>query len=73
MYDPSKIYNWKAEDQFTLTGLELEALSKAAIAYSEKLNTPESQEAIRNYIAYQTIQGILRKYVEEGVIKEAEK
>jgi hypothetical protein len=67
-YDPAKKYSWTPEDTFTLSGAEFGLVLNALRAI---LN---SQEAARILIANQantTIEGILGKAVEAGVVKEA--
>jgi hypothetical protein len=67
-YDPSKKYSWTPEDTFTLSGSEFGLVLNALRAI---LN---SQEAARILIANQantTIEEILGKAVEAGVVKEA--
>ena len=67
-YDPSKKYSWTPEDTFTLSGAEFGLVLNALRAI---LN---SQEAARILIANQantTIEEILGKAVEAGVVKEA--
>jgi hypothetical protein len=67
-YDPSKKYSWTPEDTFTLNGSEFGLVLNALRAI---LN---SQEAARILIANQantTIEELLAKAVESGVVKEA--
>lgn len=67
-YDPSKKYSWTPEDTFTLSGSEFGLVLNALRAI---LN---SQEAARILIANQannTVEEILAKAVESGVVKEA--
>lgn len=67
-YDPSKKYSWTPEDSFTLSGSEFGLVLNALRAI---LN---SQEAARILIANQannTVEEILAKAVESGVVKEA--
>ena len=67
-YDPTKKYSWTPEDTFTLSGAEFGLVLNALRAI---LN---SQEAARILIANQantTIEEILGKAVEAGVVKEA--
>ena len=66
-YDPAKKYSWTPEDTFTLSGAEFGLVLNALRAI---LN---SQEAARILIANQantTIEDILGKAVEAGVVKE---
>lgn len=66
-YDTSKVYNWEVDDKFVISGLELDALNKALFAV---LNTPEAQGIMKAFAAYQATQEIIKRYVEDGIIKE---
>ena len=64
-YDPSKVYNWQPNDEFTISGSMLDILNKTLAA---TLQAPEAQKLINAYIAYSQLQMLIKDGVEEGTI-----
>lgn len=67
-YDPSKKYSWTPEDSFTLSGADFGLVLNALRAV---LSTREAATVLLANQANTTIENILAKAVEEGIVKEA--
>ena len=67
-FDPSKRYEWDEQDQFSITGREIDSLNRAINA---QISTPEFQRMLLVQQAAITMQNFLKECVEQGVIKEA--
>lgn len=68
-FDPRKSYSWQSQDVFAITGAELDVLHKA---FNAVISQPEAQKYILAMEGAKITTSIIAKYVEEGVIKEAE-
>lgn len=66
-FNPQSNYQWQAEDQFSVSGLELDILHKAVSAI---VNTPEAQRVLAAYDALKITSEVIKRNVENGVIKE---
>ena len=66
-YDPKKNYKWTPEDKFELDGNQFGQLLHAFRAI---LSTPEAETILRAEKANIVVEDLMKKYVEEGVIKE---
>ena len=69
-YDPAKLYSWKPEDVFTMSGEEFGLLLNAVRGI---LSTPEAARILLLDKANIAIEGMMIKAVEQGTVKEAEK
>jgi hypothetical protein len=70
VFDLSKNYGWSVDDQLSLSGIELDVLNKA---FEAVLSSPFAVPVLAAQQGKQAITSILKKGVEEGVIKEVEK
>lgn len=68
-FDPSKSYQWKSEEVFSLTGSNLDLFKKLLML---DLDSQEAQLIIAKYEALKAVDGIIAKGVEEGKIKEVQ-
>ena len=69
IYDPSKIYQWKANDEFVLTGIELQILNEYLSNFvMSSLDVPS---ILKVAAAKKIIQDKIGQYVETGKITEA--
>jgi len=66
-YDPSKKYTWTPNDEFVLNGNEFGLLLNALRAI---ISTPEAGRILLASQANDSIEQILAKAVEGGVVKE---
>lgn len=67
VYNPSKKYTWKPEDEFVLKGEEFGLILNAIRSI---LNTPEAAKILLANQANQAIEGVFAKSVENGVATE---
>lgn len=66
-YDPNKRYTWDPKDTFELTGQDFGIILNSLRAI---LNTEEARKILMAQQASNTIEGILARNVESGVVKE---
>lgn len=69
VYNPSKKYTWKPEDEFVLKG---EGFGLILNAIRGVLNTPEAAKIILANQANQAIENVFAKAVENGIAREVE-
>ena len=67
-FDPAKRYAWEEQDEFTVTGAEIDAWNRAI---NVMIAAPEFQQFLHVQKAAITMQNFLKESVEQGVIKEA--
>lgn len=67
-FDPSKRYQWDEQDEFTVTGAEIDAWNRAI---NVMVANPEFQQFLHVQKAAIAMQNFLKESVEQGVIKEA--
>ncbi len=67
VFDINKNYTWQPDDEFVISGLELDTLYKATRAI---ISTPEAQMIFMAKQTFDIAQTILKEGVEEGIIKE---
>lgn len=69
IYDPNKIYQWKTNDEFILTGIELQVLNEYLTNFvMSALDVPS---ILKVTAAKKIIQDKIAQYVESGKIIEA--
>lgn len=66
-YDPSKRYTWTPQDEFTLTG---EQFGLILNALRGMINTPEAAKVLLAAQANDSLESVMAKAVEAGVVKE---
>lgn len=69
LYNPQLTYEWKADDMFQISGIEIEKINKALIAAS---SGPEFQKYITIFEGLAAFQNFFKESVEEGLIKAKE-
>lgn len=67
VYNPSKRYTWKPEDEFVLKG---EEFGRILNFLRNTLNTPEAEKILLAQQANNVIENIIAKSVESGIVKE---
>lgn len=66
-YDPNKQYKWDEETEFNMSGNEFGLILNTLRTV---LGTPEAQKILLMNQANDTIEEVLKRYVETGQIKE---
>jgi len=67
VFDPSKSYVWEQDLKIEIDGIEFDAFMKAL---QSNLQGNVFQSHVLQYEALKVAQGILKRYVESGEIKE---
>lgn len=67
-YNPNKKYMWSRDDNFEISGEELGIIMNA---FRGILSTEQAAIILNANKAAEKVEGILARYVEKGVIKEA--
>ena len=69
VYNPSKKYTWKPEDEFVLNGEEFGIILNSL---RSTLNTPEAAKILLASRANDVIESLITRGVENGDVKEME-
>jgi len=70
-YSPEKSYTWKVEDQFNISGKELEVLHNT-LSSIFNTNLPQAQMYVMLHECFKISSALIQRSVEQGIIKEAE-
>lgn len=66
-YDPNKQYKWEEESDFTLGGNEFGLILNV---FRTVLNSPEAKKILLIEQANNVAEGVLKRHVETGLVKE---
>lgn len=67
VFDPTKQYAWKPDDEFVISGMELQILFNTLIT---KTQDPEFIQHVNEYECLKIAQNLIQKGVEQGVVVE---
>lgn len=68
-FDPNKTYTWSSDDKFQITGEEFAVISDAL---RNILDTEEAKKIILAKEAYESLNKVVSRAVEAGIVKETE-
>ena len=66
-YDPSKKYTWTPQDEFTLTGEQFGLILNSLRGV---ISTPEASRILLAAEANNSLEAVMAKAVESGIVKE---
>ena len=67
-YDPNKKYTWTPQDEFVITGEQFGLILNSLRSF---ISTPEASRILLAVEANDTLEKVMARAVESGVVKEA--